>query len=72
MLNETNAMGTIIAANPNGRNPMLNTWGMGPIKSIFSGGTKASTELVPRMKSNAIMGAATITERPIVRAGLRH
>src|SRR3954467_10006701 len=29
--------------------PARNTCGMGPIKSMRSGGTKASTELVPRM-----------------------
>jgi hypothetical protein len=53
------------------RKPMLKVWGTGPIKSIGPWPTKARTELVPRMNIKAMMGAATRTERPTLRAGER-
>ena len=36
------------------------------------GFTNASTESVPRMNIRAMMGAASTTDRPMVRAGCRH
>ena len=41
------------------------TCGIGAIKSIWSIGTSASTELVPRMNITAMIGAATTTDRAI-------
>ena len=57
---------------PNELKPRLSTCGIGPIRSTFSGRTKARTELVPRMNINAMIGAAMITESAILRAGARH
>jgi hypothetical protein len=52
--------------------PRLSTCGIGPIRHMFSGRTKASTELVPSINNSAITGAEIVTERPIVFAGLWH
>src|SRR6476646_1835086 len=51
--------------------PRRRVCGTGPIKSIGLLPTNASTELVPRIKANAITGEAMRTERPMLRAGAR-
>ncbi len=65
-------MGAMIAAAPSGWKPRLNTCGIGAMRSIWSNGTSASTELVPRMNITTMIGAAIATDRPIARTGLRH
>ena len=65
------ANGTRIATAPDEPRPMRNAWGMGPTRSIWSGGTSAWTADVPRMNMIAITGAAMRTERPIVRRASR-
>ena len=57
---------------PNGRNPSASTCGIGAMRSMRSMGTSASTELVPRMNISPMTGAASATDRAIVRSGLRH
>jgi hypothetical protein len=39
---------------------------------MFSIGTSASTELVPRMNINAMIGEASATDCAMVLSGLRH
>src|SRR5262245_53588744 len=63
---------TPLATTPNWPKPRLSTCAIGPIKSTSSGRTNASTEAVPRMNMSAMIGAAMITERPMLRAGVRH
>src|SRR5262245_42325496 len=63
---------TPLATTPKRPKPRLNTWAIGPIRSTSSGRTNASTEAVPRMNMSAMIGAAMITERPMLRAGVRH
>src|SRR5262245_58493223 len=63
---------TPLATTPNWPKPRLSTCAMGPIRSTSAGRTNASTEAVPRMNMNAMIGAAMITERPMLRAGVRH
>src|SRR2546430_11269215 len=53
------------------RSPSRNVCGTGPMRSIGRLPTNASTELVPRIKANAITGEAIRTERPMSRAGAR-
>ena len=50
---------------------MRNACGMGPTRSIWSSGTIAWITDVPRMNINAMIGAAMITDKPIVRFGSR-
>ena len=52
-------------ATPSGAKPMLSTCGIGAIRSIWSIGTSASTELVPRMNITAMIGAAITTDHAI-------
>ena len=63
---------TFLATTPNWPKPRLRTWAIGPIRSTSSGRTKARTEAVPRMNISAMIGAAMITERPMLRAGVLH
>src|ERR1051325_11965579 len=46
--------------------------GMGPITLMGWVPINVRTELVPRINISAMMGAEMATERPMVRAGLRH
>ena len=64
--------GATAVADPSAPKPTLSTCGIGAIRSIDSIGTSASTELVPRMNITAMIGAASATDRAIVRAGFRH
>src|SRR5262249_11734787 len=63
---------TLLATTPNRAKPRLRTCAIGPIRSTSSGRTYASTEAVPRMNMSAMIGAAMITDRPMLRAGVRH
>src|SRR6185312_3839643 len=63
------AMGATQLAAPNASRMVC---GMGPITLIGCEPTKVTTELVPRMNISAMMGAEIATDRPMVRAGLRH
>src|SRR5437762_5571707 len=51
--------------------PRLRTWGIGAMRSTLSGETNASTDAVPRMNINAMIGAEIQTDRANVRAGAR-
>src|SRR6185436_7600251 len=61
-----------VETQPNEPNPRLSTCGIGAIKSTLSGVTNASTDAVPRMNINAIIGAEIQTERLMFLAGERH
>ena len=65
------AMEAITLAIGKSPNPRRSVCGTGPMRSIGRLPTNASTELVPRIKANAITGEAIRTERPISRAGDR-
>src|SRR3984885_12078212 len=47
----------------------LNTWGTVAVRSTSAGWTYINTDPVVRMYSSAITGAASHTDRPILRAG---
>src|SRR5215813_5669045 len=61
-----------VETQPNSLKPRPSTCGIGAIRSTLSGETKASTDPVPKMNINAIIGAEIQTERLMLRAGERH
>src|SRR5438067_3152844 len=60
-----------IDTQPNELKARLNTCGIGAMRSTLSGETKASTDAVPRININAMIGAEIQTDRAKVRAGAR-
>ncbi len=63
--------GTTANAAPRGPNPTLNSCGIGAMRSIWSPGIMARTELVPRMNISTIAVAATIVARVMLLTGSR-